>query len=187
MPVLRSSTVCAAGREGFAFEDERVVEREQVVGVDLGFFALLAVDPDFDREVRLVFAAGFDVVGERFDDEGRVARAVPVGGVLAIVDQVLHEPRGDRALRFDGGEQLQVVGVGFELAAVPVPPDVLRQVQVGGLVLVVLDDVLADVLHDHRELLGFVLLVAGRGRTSLSRRRRAWCDRCRGDRASCRS
>ena len=61
------------------------------------FFALLAVDPDFDGQVGLVFAAGFDVVGEGFDDEGRVAGAVPVGGVLAVVDEVLDEPRRDRA------------------------------------------------------------------------------------------
>ena len=37
----------------------------------------------------------------------------------------------------------------------------LRQVQVGGLVLVVLDDELADVPQDHRQLVGFVLLVQG--------------------------
>ena len=35
------------------------------------------------------------------------------------------------------------------------------QLEVGGLVFVVFDDVLADVLHDHRELFGFVLLVEG--------------------------
>ena len=52
------------GREGFAFEHERVVEREQVFGVDLGLFAFLAIDPDFDGEIRLVFAAGLDVIGQ---------------------------------------------------------------------------------------------------------------------------
>ena len=49
--------------------------------------------------------------------------------------------------------------VGFVLAAVPIPPDVLRQVQVGGLIFVVLDDVLADIAHDHRELFCFVLFM----------------------------
>ena len=127
MPVLRSSTVCWPGCERVAFEHERVVEREQVLGVDLHFLAFLAVDPDFDRQVGLVLAAGLDVVGQRFDHQGRVARAVPVGGVLAVVDEVLHEPRGDLALRLGRREQLQIVGVGLVLAAVPVPPDVFGQ------------------------------------------------------------
>ncbi len=77
--------------------------------------------------------------------EGRVAGRVPVGGVLAVVEQVLDQPRGHLALRIGPGEQLQVVGVGLVLAAVPVPPVPARQVEPGRLVLVVLADVLVDV------------------------------------------
>jgi len=57
---------------------------------------------------------------------------------------------------------LEIVGVGLELASVPVPPLPAREVEPGGLVLPVLDDVLADVPHHHRQFLGPLLLVQGR-------------------------
>ena len=86
--------------------------------------------------------------------ERGVAGAVPVGGVPAVVEQVLHQPRGLLILGVGQRQQLQVVGVGLGLAAVPVPPVIFGgQPQIGGLVLVVLDHVLLDVLEDDLELL----------------------------------
>ena len=157
MPLFAELDRVPAGFERVAGQDEAIVEREQVVAGDFHFLPLLAVDPDFDRHVGLVLARGLDVVGERFDHQGRVAGAVPVGGVLAVVDEVLHEHRRDGVLRIVRHEQLEVVGMGLELAAVPVPPVAARQIEVGGLVLVVLDQVLADVPQHHGEFFGFVL------------------------------
>ena len=54
---------------------------------------------------------------------GRVAGAVPIGGVLAVVEQILDQPRSDVSpLGSVFAKQLQIVGIGLDLAAVPVPP-----------------------------------------------------------------
>jgi hypothetical protein len=47
----------------------------------------------------------------------------------------------------------------LDLAAVPIPPESLGHVEISGLVFVVDDDVLADVAHDHGQLLGFTLFL----------------------------
>ena len=58
--------------------------------------------------------------------------------MLAVVQQVLDQPRGQLALGIGPRQQLQVIGVGLVLAAVPVPPVALGQLELGRLVLVVL-------------------------------------------------
>ena len=136
-----------------AEQDEAIVEVEQVLVVDLHVLVLLAVEPDLDGHVGTVLAAGLEIVGHGLDAQGGVAGAVPVGGVPAIVEQILHQPRGLGILGIGRGQQLEIVGVGLGLAAVPVPPVVVGgQTQVGGLVLLILNDVLLDVLEDHVEL-----------------------------------
>ncbi len=150
-----------AGWQVITFEHESVVECEQVLGVDFFFFAFLAIDPHLNREVGLVFAGGFDEIGEGFDHERCIAGAVPVGSIFAIVDEVLYQLRRDGAFRVGRCEQFEVVRFGLVFAAVPEPPDVGGHVQIRRLVFVVLDDELADVLHDHVQLFGFVLLVEG--------------------------
>ena len=84
-------------------EHDRVVDGEEIRGGDLDFLLLLAIDEDLDRHVGRVFAARFQVIGQRFDRVGRVARAVPVRRVLAVVEQVLDQLRRNLALGFGGG------------------------------------------------------------------------------------
>ena len=123
-------------------------------GRDADFLPDLAVEQDRHGHVRLVLAAGLQVIGKRLDADGGIAGAVPAAGVPAVVDEVLDEARGLLALRLDDGEQLEVVGLRFVLAAVPAPPPVVgRQVEVCGLVLVVLHEELVHVAEDHVALL----------------------------------
>ena len=78
----------------------------------------------------------------------------------AVVDEVLDQARGLLALRLDGGEQLEVVRLRFVFAAVPAPPPVVGgQVEVRGLVLVVLHEELVNVAEEHVALLDVAELV----------------------------
>ncbi len=73
--------------------------------------------------------------------------------VLAVIQHVLDQPRRQLALGIGAGQQLEVERVGLDLAAVPPPPVTLvGELEVSRLVLVVLDDVLADVLEHDRQL-----------------------------------
>ncbi len=151
-----------------AEEDELVVEREEVLGVDRDFLLLLAVQEHFEREFGFHFASGAQVVGERFDAEGRVAGGLPVGGVLAVVEQVLDQARGGFALRVHLGQKFEVIGLRFVLAAVPAPPVALvTQFQPGCLVFVILFQELFDVAAQHVALFHAVLLVEGEGQHGL--------------------
>ena len=72
----------------------------------------------------------------------------------AVIQHVLDQPGRQLALGIGAGQQLEVERVGLDLAAVPPPPVTLvGQLEVGRLVLVVADDVLADVLEHGRQLL----------------------------------
>ena len=145
------------------FEHERVVIDEQVLGIDFDILPLRTVEPHLDRQVGLALARGPQVVGQCFDAEGRVARALPISAVLTIVEQILHQPRGDASLRLDARQQFEIVRHRFVFAAVPVPPVVRAgKFEPGGLVLVVLDDVLRQVLHHGGQLVGLAELVQGR-------------------------
>ena len=79
--------------------------------------------------------------------------------MLAIVQEVLDEPRSQLALGIGAGEELEVVGVRLVLATPPVPPAIGGQLEPSGLILVVLLDILADVLHDHGELVVLALFL----------------------------
>ena len=81
--------------------------------------------------------------------------------MLAVVQQVLDEPRGSFALGVGLGEQLQVIGVGLVLAAVPIPPIAAGQIEPGRLVLVVQHQVLLDIPQDHRQLVLLALFFQG--------------------------
>ena len=59
--------------------------------MNLHFLHDLAVELDLDGHVGLVFAAGLEVLGHRLDAQRRVARAVPIGRMLAVVEDVLHQ------------------------------------------------------------------------------------------------
>ena len=139
--------------ECLSFDDEHVVEREQIGRRDLDLLARLAVECDRHCHLGPVFAAGLQVVGKRLDAERRVARGVPVGAVLAVIEHVLDQPRRQLAVGIGSCQQLQVERVGFDLAAVPAPPvSLVGELQVGSLVFIVANDVLADVLKHGREL-----------------------------------
>ena len=79
------------GRHRFGFEQECIVECEQVRRIDFHFLLLLAIEPDFHGQVRLVFAALPHVIGQSFNAQRGVARAAPVSCLFAIVQEVLHE------------------------------------------------------------------------------------------------
>ena len=154
--------------ERVADQRRLVVEGEQILRVDRDLFDLFAVDVDFDRHLRPIFAAGDDVLGQGLDRDGRVAGAVPIGRVLAVVEQVLGQPRRLFGLRIGPREELQVVGVGLGFAVVPEPPErAFGQLEPGGLVLVVLDQVLVDVPHDHRQAIGGLHLREGQAEQAL--------------------
>jgi hypothetical protein len=112
-----------AGGHGFACQGDRAVEGEEVVAVDGDLAFGLAVDEDFDIHFRGVLAAGLEVCGDGLDGVGGVAGGFPVGRVLAVVDEVFDQPAGVGVLGFHGGEQFEIPCVGFDLAAIPEPPD----------------------------------------------------------------
>lgn len=58
-------------------EDDLVVEAEEVGLVDLHFLGFYAVDEDGDGEVRRIFAAGLDELGERLRSPCRFRGCCP--------------------------------------------------------------------------------------------------------------
>ena len=142
-----------ARSEHLAFDGEYIVKCEQIGRGDLHLLAGLAVECDRHRHFGTVFAAGLQIIGQRLDAERRVARGVPVGAVLAIVEHVLDQARRQLAFGVGSCQQLQVERVGFDFAAVPAPPVSLAgKLQIGSLVFVVVSDVLADILEHGGQL-----------------------------------
>ena len=91
MPRFRSSILCEPVLERVSRHGDPVVVGEKISRRDRDFFDLAAVDRDLDRHLRTVFAAGFPKFGKRLDRDSRVAGAVPIGGMFAIVEQILRQ------------------------------------------------------------------------------------------------
>ena len=65
-------------------------------------------------------------------------------------------------------KKVQIVGVGLGFAVIPKPPErALGKLEPGGLVLVVLDQVLVDVSHDHRQAIISLHLREGQAEQTL--------------------
>ena len=152
-----------AGRHAVAAENELIVEREQIGCGDMDFFLLRACHRARlrSRHVGLVFAAGLEILGQGLDRQARIAGRIPIAGMLAIVEQILHQARGHVAvgLSFAGRlhlsptEKLEIASIGFDFAAIPVPPGVgFGELEIGSLILRVLDHKLTEILENHREL-----------------------------------
>jgi hypothetical protein len=148
-----------AGGDGITFDQQDIVEAEQILAVDLHGLLHFAIDKNFHGHVRLIFTRGLDVVGHGFDNHRGVASTVPVCAVLAIIQKILDQSRSDFVVGSNGDQQLQINGHGFVVAAVPVPPAVLWQSQPGRLVFVVLFEKLFDVLDHHVSTFGILLFV----------------------------
>jgi len=66
--------------------------------------------------------------------------------VAAVVDQVFHKTTRIRAFRFGSGEEFQEPCLRLELAAIPIPPvTAVAEVEVGGLILLIRLEELADI------------------------------------------
>ena len=141
-----------AGGQRLAFEHQLVVKVEKILFGDADLLVLLAIDPQLDHHVGLGLAGSPQIIGERLDAERGIAGRVPVGRVLAVVEQVLDQPGGLGRLRIDLGEQLEIGRLAFVFAAIPVPPAAAvlgLELQVGGLVLGILGQILLDVADQH--------------------------------------
>ena len=89
--VLMERNCVRACLERRAFDDEGIVEREQVCGSDRDLLPGLAVEGDGDGHFGPVLAAGLQVIGERLDAERGVACGIPVVAMLAIIEHVLDQ------------------------------------------------------------------------------------------------
>lgn len=88
--------------EGITCDDHFVVVAEQVFLGDFHGLNFFAVHADGDFGFRIVFAGGAHVVGDGLNAVGGVAGGVPVGGVLAVVDEILHQSASLLGLGFGG-------------------------------------------------------------------------------------
>ena len=70
---------------------------------------------------------------------------MPVGGVLAVVEQILHKTARDITLGIGAQYQLEISRLGFDLVAIPIPaPHALTvDVKMGALILRILDEELS--------------------------------------------
>ena len=154
--------VLAVG-EALALQEEGVVETEEIVLGDGDFLLQFTVEQDFDGHVGEIFPGGLDVIGHGFDTQRGVARGCPPRGVLAVIEEEFGQTGGLIAGRFDAAEQFQIVRMGFKFTAIPPPPVAsVAQIEMGGLVLGVLDQKLFDVLQHFIALSLALLFVVGK-------------------------
>ncbi len=154
MPSRVSWMVWVPSETSVPVRSEFVIEGEEVLGGDFFGFDFFAVEGDVDGHVRCGLSAGADVIGESFDAVGGVAGGVPIGGVAAIVDEIFRQSTGELPFGIGAGEQFEVIGVGFELAVVPVPPAGLGHLEIGGLIFMILHHILPAVIENHFEFVG---------------------------------
>ena len=148
-----------SGGDCIAFDQQNIVEAEEVFRRDLYRLLDFSVDQNFHSHVRLNFTRGLNVVGHGFDNHRCVASAVPVSAVLTIIQQILDQSRSDFVVWTDRHQQLKINGHGFIVAAIPVPPAVFWQPQPRRLIFIVLFEELFDVLEHHVTTFGILLFV----------------------------